>query len=471
MPSDLQATIAAIASNPQGAARGLVRISGPSLLEQIQPWLQLPAPLPRSATRIAYPLQLPSPLGSLPADLWLWPNSLSYTGQPTLEIHTIGSPPLLQEILKQLGNLGIRQALPGEFTLRAFLAGRLDLAQCEAVLAVIHAQSQKELDRALRQLAGGIQVPIHTLRTQTIELLADIEAGLDFVDEDISFVSHQQIEERLGSLSQQLDQIQKQWTTRLLLTSTPRIVLAGLPNAGKSSLFNALLQTAIHQPLPDGSANRPSQQPWALVSPQAGTTRDYLEATIQHLGIEMVWIDTAGIESLPADQSPRAAAQLQTNSQLTDAHLILLCHPADSPPESLPALPESLHSIPCWHVTTCCDLAPTSKAIGNRSDTWVTSAKTGQGIQALMDAVAHWILQQREETPEMIPATAARCQQALQRASESVEMARQSNHDRLGDEWTAGHLRHALDDLGQIAGEVCTDDILDALFSRFCIGK
>lgn len=471
MPSDLQATIAAIASNPQGAARGLVRISGPSLLEHIQPWLQLPAPLPRSATRIAYPLQLPSPLGSLPADLWLWPNSLSYTGQPTLEIHTIGSPPLLQEILKQLGDLGIRQALPGEFTLRAFLAGRLDLAQCEAVLAVIHAQSQKELDRALRQLAGGIQVPIHTLRTQTIELLADIEAGLDFVDEDISFVSHQQIEERLVSLSQQLDQIQKQWTTRLLLTSTPRIVLAGLPNAGKSSLFNALLQTAIHQPQPDGSPNRLAQQPSALVSPQAGTTRDYLEATIQHLGIEMAWVDTAGIESLPADQSPRAAAQLQTNSQLTDAHLILLCHPADSPPESLPALPESLHSIPCWHVATCFDLAPTSKAIGDRSDTWVTSAKTGQGIQALLDAVAHWILQQREETPEMIPATAARCQQALQRASESVEMARQSNRDRLGDEWTAGHLRHALDDLGQIAGEVCTDDILDALFSRFCIGK
>ena len=471
MPSDLQATIAAIASNPQGAARGLVRISGPSLLEQIQPWVQLPAPLPRSATRIAYPLQLPSPLGSLPADLWLWPNSLSYTGQPTLEIHTIGSPPLLQEILKQLGNLGIRQALPGEFTLRAFLAGRLDLAQCEAVLAVIHAQSQKELDRALRQLAGGIQVPIHTLRTQTIELLADIEAGLDFVDEDISFVSHQQIEERLVSLSQQLDQIQKQWTTRLLLTSTPRIVLAGLPNAGKSSLFNALLQTAIRQPQPDGSPNRLAQQPSALVSPQAGTTRDYLEATIQHLGIEMAWVDTAGIESLPADQSPRAAAQLQTNSQLTDAHLILLCHPADSPPESLPALPESLHSIPCWHVATCFDLAPTSKAIGDRSDTWVTSAKTGQGIQALLDAVAHWILQQREETPEMIPATAARCQQALQRASESVEMARQSNRDRLGDEWTAGHLRHALDDLGQIAGEVCTDDILDALFSRFCIGK
>jgi tRNA modification GTPase len=448
-----------------------LRISGPLLLDAIQPWLQLPQPLPRTATRIASHLPLPGPLGSLPADLWLWPNSLSYTGQPTLEIHTIGSPPLLQAILQQLADLGIRQALPGEFTLRAFLAGRLDLAQCEAVLAVIHAQSQKELDRALRQLAGGIQIPIHTLRQQTIELLADIEAGLDFVDEDISFVSPQQIEERLASLSQQLDRIQEQWTSRLLLASTPRIVLAGLPNAGKSSLFNALLQTANRLPQPDGFANRPSQQPSALVSPQAGTTRDYLEATVQHLGIEMTWIDTAGIESLPADQSPRAAAQLQTSAQLADAHLILLCHPAGSPPETLPALPESLHSIPCWYVTTCSDLSPTSKAAGNRSDSSVTSAKTGQGIQALLDAVASWILQQREETPEMIPATAARCQQALQRASESVEMACQSNRDRLGDEWTAGHLRHVLDDLGQIAGEVCTDDILDALFSRFCIGK
>ncbi|MFN5950674.1 MAG: tRNA modification GTPase, partial [Pirellulaceae bacterium] len=352
MPSDLHATIAAIASNPQGAARGLLRISGPLLLDAIQPWLQLPQPLPRTATRIASHLPLPGPLGSLPADLWLWPNSLSYTGQPTLEIHTIGSPPLLQAILQQLADLGIRQALPGEFTLRAFLAGRLDLAQCEAVLAVIHAQSQKELDRALRQLAGGIQIPIHTLRQQTIELLADIEAGLDFVDEDISFVSPQQIEERLASLSQQLDRIQEQWTSRLLLASTPRIVLAGLPNAGKSSLFNALLQTANRLPQPDGFANRPSQQPSALVSPQAGTTRDYLQATVQHLGIEMTWIDTAGIESLPADQSPRAAAQLQTSAQLADAHLILLCHPAGSPPETLPALPESLHSIPCWHVTT-----------------------------------------------------------------------------------------------------------------------
>jgi tRNA modification GTPase len=448
-----------------------LRISGPLLLDAIQPWLQLPSPLPRTATRIASHLQLPGSLGSLPADLWLWPSSLSYTGQPTLEIHTIGSPPLLQAILQKLADSGIRQALPGEFTLRAFLAGRLDLAQCEAVLAVIHAQSQKELDRALRQLAGGIQVPIHSLRKQTIELVADIEAGLDFVDEDISFVSPQQIEVRLDSLSQQLDQIQKKWTSRLLLASTPRIVLAGLPNAGKSSLFNAVLHASVRQPQPDGSGNRPSQQPSALVSPQAGTTRDYLEATIDHMGIEMSWIDTAGLESLPVDRSPRAAAQLQTNAQLADAHLILLCHPASSPPETVPSLPDSLHAIPRWLVTTCCDLAPPAKTAGNRSDTWSTSAKTGQGIKALLDAVAHWILQQREETPEMIPATAARCQQALQRAKESFGMAQQSNRDRLGDEWTAGHLRNALDDLGQIAGEVCTDDILDALFSRFCIGK
>ena len=202
----LDDTIAALASAPGVGGRGIVRVSGGDvrqLLEQhftsrdaerwtkatcaarhVGEW-QLAVDVPWDDAPFQNGLRLPVEVG-------LWPTKRSYTGQPLAELHLIGSPPLLEAVLTQLCRSGCRAARPGEFTLRAFLAGRLDLLQAEAVLGVIDAADHVELDQALQQLAGGISQQMGTLRADLLDLLADLEAGLDFVDEDIEFVSREQ---------------------------------------------------------------------------------------------------------------------------------------------------------------------------------------------------------------------------------------------------------------------------------------
>jgi tRNA modification GTPase len=186
-------TIAAIASAPGGAARGIVRLSGPGVLDCLkrsfviadEQCSSLEAILAAHAVRGT--LRLPTT--RLPCELYYWPGARSYTREPLAELHTLGSPPLLASALAALCQAGARLAQPGEFTLRAFLAGRLDLTQAEAVLGVIDARGRTQLDAALAQLAGGLSAPLGRLRERLIDLLAHLEAGLDFVEEKIEFIS------------------------------------------------------------------------------------------------------------------------------------------------------------------------------------------------------------------------------------------------------------------------------------------
>src|SRR5207302_11420709 len=202
------------------------------------------------------------------ADLHVWPGPRSYTAQDLCELHTVSAPPLIDLLIAELLNGGARAAQPGEFTLRAFLAGKLDLTRVEAVLGVIEARNRNELTAALAQLAGGVTQPLHGLREDLLNLLADIEAGLDFTDEDIRFVNQVEILTRLAKGLAQLTLLRKQLEQRAVGSAQFRVVLAGRPNAGKSSLFNALL--------PDARA---------LVSSEPGTTRDYLTRRLEIDGV------------------------------------------------------------------------------------------------------------------------------------------------------------------------------------------
>src|SRR4051794_5441923 len=279
--TDLEDTIVALSSAPGPGARAVVRLSGPGVPEVVDRVFVTDAPLPLERCRREGTVRLPGLASELPADLYLWPAPRSLTGQHVAELHLLSCPPLVDVLIAELLRAGARAARPGEFTLRGFLAGKLDLTRAEAVLGVVEAGSRAELKQALAQLAGGVARPLHELRDDLLNLLADVEAGLDFSEEDLQFVGQADLLRRLAEGLALVTLVGKQVDQRALTERPFRVVLAGRPNVGKSSLFNAL-----------GGGAR------ALVSPEEGTTRDYL---VQHLEIDGVMVelvDTAGWRSV-----------------------------------------------------------------------------------------------------------------------------------------------------------------------------
>jgi len=451
-------TIAAIASAPGAAARGIVRLSGPRVRDVLQGCFAAEHPFSASRPTVEPGIvALPdSPLRTVPAEVYFWPTARSYTRQAAAEIHTLGAPPVLAAVLRNVCAAGARLAEPGEFTLRAFLAGRIDLTQAEAVLGVIDARGAMELRSALVQLAGGLARPLQEMRDALIDLLARLEAGLDFVEEDIEFISRDEIDDAIGRCQAGVAELRGQLSRRTRSDLLPRVGLWGLPNAGKSSLFNALVG--------DGAA---------LVSEIAGTTRDYLQAELDLGPLRCQLIDTAGIES-PGGQTPIAAAAGELAAeQIEGCELRLLCIDASRPlqlweQQALTANPESTRLV----VWTKSD-AVQQTAAGEQTSVFagvVTSARAGRGIAELRQAIAARLMEQAGR-PSTFAMTAERCEVNLRLAAESLATAREINRAAAGDELVAAELHAAVAELGKVAGTVYSEDILDRLFSRFCIGK
>lgn len=414
----------------------------------------------RNATSIDDP-----ELGQLPVDLWVWPDQRSYTGQPTCEWHLVGSLPLLHHLLQRLCQAGAVPAEAGEFTFRAFLAGRLDLTQCEAVLGIIHAQSERSLDTALSQLAGGLHFPIQSLRTNLLNLLADLEAGLDFVDESIEFITGEEVERRLEEAQQELASILHQWSARIEHQRRPSVVLIGAPNAGKSSLVNGLCGQV------------------AIVTAQAGTTRDFIRAPAANVEVDM--IDTAGWESIDGEEErrqPQGMAQQVTHTQFLQADLRWWCIDLTQDPQDLAdqiqaAASNELRSS-TWLVGTKCDEVDPSRvarffelAAASSLPTCLSSSFQPSTLLSLEKRLEEWLVQMREESSILVPATLHRCETSLRQAQVGLETSLDAARSHAGDEWVSAELRMALYALGQVGGEVYTDDLLDAIFTRFCIGK
>jgi tRNA modification GTPase len=449
---DLDDTIAAIASAPGGALRGIVRLSGPAvaaLAAKVFAADDPHAPKSGRATCSHGQLKLPRDLPPCPATLYFWPTDRSYTRQPSAELHLPGSPPIIAAALEAVCQAGSRLARPGEFTLRAFLAGRLDLTQAEAVLGVIDARNQAELDTSLTQLAGGLAQPLGALRQRLLELLAHLESGLDFVDEDIQFISHDQLDGELFAAASAIEKISCRLSTRSEAGTLARVVLLGRPNAGKSSLFNVLAGSDA-----------------AIVSPDAGTTRDFVACRAQCDGVEFLLIDTAGAaEDASLDGPVSAAAHAAMRGQLAQANLTLHCLDASDPRGNWNSNRfESERQTPRLIVWTKCDLAcPPCPGL-------LTSSHTGQGIAELRRAISRE-LQAAPLEAATVAGTAERCRDSLGRAAEALSRAREAARAELGEELVAAEVRAALDELGQVVGAVYTDDLLDRIFSRFCIGK
>jgi tRNA modification GTPase len=339
--------------------------------------------------------------------------------------------------------------------MRAFLSGRIDLMQAEAVLGVIDANGPQQLTTALSQLAGGISSQMLTLREQLLLHLADLEAGLDFVEEDIDFVSRPDLVQRLQDAEQVLSHLWTQASQRMVSSGHHPVVLAGLPNAGKSTLVNALLGQEV-----------------ALVSPVAGTTRDFVRGTMTLRDLTIDLLDTAGWEE-PV-QELHTLIESQRQQQLQQAELILWCTSgAMSPQESVlnDQLLEALKplNIPVLRVITKSDLP--GPGVPEQISDVVISARTGAGLDQLRKHLYEQLVSSSEAWSELVGTTAVRCQQSLLQALQAATRARLLAEAQAGDELIACELREVLNHLGVILGSVYTDDILDRIFSRFCIGK
>jgi tRNA modification GTPase len=393
----------------------------------------------------------------VPCDVYAWPTSRSYTREPLAELHLPGSMPLANAVLDEVCRCGARVARPGEFTMRAFLAGRIDLTQAEAVLGVIDAGQRRGLDVALTQLAGGLSGPLHALRDELIDLLARLEAGLDFAEEDIAFISRDEIRGQLARATTIVADLQRTMRTRGRGDTLARVVLRGMPNVGKSSLFNALAGDAA-----------------AITSHEAGTTRDYLTATIQLDGVACQLVDTAGVGARagegagesenPIDRAARAIAGAQTDTAQVELFCVDGTQPLDRW-EREQLVTES--AVPRIVVLTKDDRP---RRTDYTQAAVVTSSRTREGIESLRHELRRLITGDVTEAATAVASTAARCGESLRLAGESLARADAlAAHE--GEELVAAEIRVALDELGKVVGAVYTDDVLDRIFSQFCIGK
>ncbi len=444
-------TIVAAASAPGAGRRAVVRLSGP-LSHAIVRKVFDPKDLQQWEQRRRWlegQLRLSQLRPPVPATVLRFFTPYSYTGQDMAEVHLPGSPPLVEQLIADLLRHGGRPAQPGEFTLRAFLAGKKDLAQAEAVQAVVEADDAAALQQALRQLAGGISHPLHRLRETLLDLLADIEAALDFVDEDITFVSAEEAIRRLSEASEQIAALLQQTQSRGLSRTAARIVFVGLPNAGKSSLFNAL-----------GGGQ-------AIVSPIPGTTRDYLIQSCDWDGVPVELVDTAGWQEA-ADTIEQQAQQLGCDAACT-ADVVVWCDEHGRFPAEHVQLFTNL-GAELVRVRTKADLGvlPGPATSEPSAADVVCSIHNSMSVKELRKILRERLLRRRR--PGWL-AGLARCRHHLEMCGEQLQAAIHYLAAGESMELVALALREALHQLGCLTGAVYTNDLLDRIFSRFCIGK
>ncbi|HZR68730.1 MAG TPA: tRNA uridine-5-carboxymethylaminomethyl(34) synthesis GTPase MnmE [Burkholderiales bacterium] len=447
MSADID-VIAAVATAQGRAGIGIVRVSGRSL-EPFVAALLGRLPPPRSAVRAVFRGADGRPIDEGLALYFAAPSS--YTGEDVLELHGHGGPVVLRMLLRRCIELGARLAEPGEFTRRAFLNDKLDLAQAEAVADVIDAATETAARCALRSLRGEFSQLIHGFADQLLELRALVEATLDFPEEDIDAEHRLQAHARLGRLREQLRRALEQARRGSVLRAGLQVVLAGQPNVGKSSLLNKLAGEDV-----------------AIVTEIPGTTRDAVRQTIQVEGVPMNIIDTAGLRDTSDTVERFGIARAWDAIERADVLLLVVDARTGVTPEDeriRDRLPRNLARIVVFNKIDLCGVAAASEDAEDARRIRL-SAKTGEGVdllRAAMVSIAGW-----QATNEDIFMARERHVVCLERAAEALERAAGAAA-RL--ELFAEELRIAQQALDAITGETTPDDVLGEIFSRFCIGK
>jgi tRNA modification GTPase len=453
----LSETIAALATPPGEAALAVVRVSGNRIHDLLAGALGVapsPPPPPRRASVGVYRAMDGRPLDQMVWIFYAGPNS--YTGDDLLELMPHGSPFIVQRLLEDLCARGCRLAEPGEFTRLAFLNGKLDLAQAEAIVDVIRARSDRALAIAQDQLSGSLGRHIGEMVTTLLRLTAGLEAYIDFPDEDLPPEDTEGPIHDLIALKGAIDRLLATEHYRRRLQDGIRIVLLGEPNAGKSSLLNALLE-----------------EDRAIVSEEAGTTRDFIEARTQLGGHLVRLFDTAGVRE-SGSKVERAGVE-KTLKVAREADILLLVHDQECPwPTFDPALAAMVAGKPCLVVLHKSDLGAEPKShppVSFSLGTLRASSQTGAGLLDLRQRLVSFLDRDFQVPADADVAISARHAAALAEAKDWLEAA--ATKLRAGEpaELAATDLHLAIEAMGRIVGRIDNERVLDELFGSFCIGK
>ncbi len=458
-------TIVAISTPPGRGGIGIVRVSGPDAVVIATPLLRLRNSLAHAQARFAEILDPDTTAETGRIDeavvtLFAAPNS--YTGEDIVEIAAHGSPVVLDILLRQAIKHGARLAAPGEFTERAFLSGRIDLTQAEAVRDLIGAQTLYQARIAASQLGGSLSRRVQPAKDALIGLISTIEAGIDFAEDDIDVMPNAEIQERLAAIRAQLAPVGASFTQGRIVHSGITLAIVGRPNVGKSSLFNRLVERER-----------------AIVTASPGTTRDLVTEQISLGGIPVNLIDTAGLraasdeaESIGIEKSREARAEADIVLVVFDATATRSSEEAE-----LLALLDGRQAILVWNKTDLL-VAPDdgrrkageADALRDGAPSLFVSAKTGEGISKLREEI---LVMARgplaaDETGMI---TNLRQHQAISTALQALDAAAQSSASQIPHEMVMLDLYAALRGLDELTGQTTPDDILNQIFSSFCIGK
>jgi len=456
-------TITAIATARGQAALAILRVSGPEAVAVVERCFR-GADLSAAASHTTHVGFLTSGAGEdidqVVVTVFRAPKSA--TGEDVVEISCHGGDLAPQLIQQSLLDHGARLAEPGEFTQRAFLNGKLDLAQAEAVADLIHASSTKAHRVSLSHLQGRYSERLEALREELLDLAAFVELELDFSEEDVAFADRERLEALLQTSARLLSQLLASYRTGELIRDGVRVVIGGRPNAGKSTLLNALVG---HER--------------AIVSPTPGTTRDAIEAEAEIDGLRYRFVDTAGLretsDAIEAEGVRRAEASIEHSDVLL--YVYDLTAGLDAAEQMFLQRLQGEHpALPVVHVANKADLVeehPASRTNGRAIV--VISAAEGQRnadavapvVAALQEAVAEGL----EDTDASHVVTNQRHRQHLAAALAAVQRAEQALAQGAAGDMLALDLRSALHELGAITGQITNEDVLDQIFSRFCIGK
>ena len=455
-----QDTIAAIATPPGEGGVAIVRISGVDA-EAIaaQTFVRPAGKNGRLKSHTLYHGKIRDPHSDRVLDevlLTIMRKPRSYTGEDVVEIHCHGGAFVVRQILGLVLRQGARQAEPGEFTKRAFLNGRLDLTQAEAVLDLIRARTDKSAGLALHQVDGALSQWVVELREELLDILVQVEAAIDFPEEEIELLRRHELITKIRALADKINSISATYDWGKLFREGARVCICGRPNVGKSSLLNALLG-----------------EDRVIVTPIAGTTRDVIEESISLDGLPAVLWDTAGIRESD-DQIERIGVDLsRQHLNKADAALVVLdgSQPLGLDDEALfgdIALRKILVAINKSDLPQRLAVDVLSRFIG-ASEVRSVSAKTGEGISELKKSLRDLLVGSELEVPIVI--TNLRHRSALQRSEAALSRTAISLGENYAPEFVAMDLNEARLALEEITGAIQNDDILERIFANFCIGK